>query len=434
MKIPKLYYAFGIFGSAIIIVAYVKWNGLQPILETTERATVALEKQLHSEQSRIGQEVLYGIMFDAGSTGTRIHVFKFTQNPKETPKVIDETFRGLRPGLSAYADNVDESAQGINELLAVAKEVIPMELWKSTPLVLKATAGLRLLPGEKAQQLLDKVKEIFHASPFLVNDDCISIMEGTDEGISAWVTVNFLTGRFTDPTKGTVGILDLGGGSTQITFHAASGQSSASDIISFKMFNHVYQLYSHSYLGLGLRMARLAVLGAIQGQALKEGEELTSPCSSPDFQGEWEHAKILYKIKGQKAGKPVYESCLNKVAKILKRKVHKKPEVKDIEFYPFSYYYDLATNFGLIDKEEGGTLTVSDFETAANNACGNMEAHQEQHPFLCMDLTYISLLLQKLGFPKSHNLKLVRKINNIEIGWALGATLRYMDSLSKLQY
>ncbi|XP_048375548.1 ectonucleoside triphosphate diphosphohydrolase 6 isoform X4 [Sphaerodactylus townsendi] len=391
MKIPKLYYAFGIFGSAIIIVAYVKWNGLQPILETTERATVALEKQLHSEQSRIGQEVLYGIMFDAGSTGTRIHVFKFTQNPKETPKVIDETFRGLRPGLSAYADNVDESAQGINELLAVAKEVIPMELWKSTPLVLKATAGLRLLPGEKAQQLLDKVKEIFHASPFLVNDDCISIMEGTDEGISAWVTVNFLTGRFTDPTKGTVGILDLGGGSTQITFHlsseAASGQSSASDIISFKMFNHVYQLYSHSYLGLGLRMARLAVLGAIQGQALKEGEELTSPCSSPDFQGEWEHAKILYKIKGQKA-----------------------------------------------DKEEGGTLTVSDFETAANNACGNMEAHQEQHPFLCMDLTYISLLLQKLGFPKSHNLKLVRKINNIEIGWALGATLRYMDSLSKLQY
>ncbi|XP_048375556.1 ectonucleoside triphosphate diphosphohydrolase 6 isoform X5 [Sphaerodactylus townsendi] len=357
MKIPKLYYAFGIFGSAIIIVAYVKWNGLQPILETTERATVALEKQLHSEQSRIGQEVLYGIMFDAGSTGTRIHVFKFTQNPKETPKVIDETFRGLRPGLSAYADNVDESAQGINELLAVAKEVIPMELWKSTPLVLKATAGLRLLPGEKAQQLLDKVKEIFHASPFLVNDDCISIMEGTDEGISAWVTVNFLTGRFTDPTKGTVGILDLGGGSTQITFHlsseAASGQSSASDIISFKMFNHVYQLYSHSYLGLGLRMARLAVLGAIQGQAY---------------------------------------------------------------------------------KEEGGTLTVSDFETAANNACGNMEAHQEQHPFLCMDLTYISLLLQKLGFPKSHNLKLVRKINNIEIGWALGATLRYMDSLSKLQY
>ncbi|KAL8185168.1 UNVERIFIED_CONTAM: Ectonucleoside triphosphate diphosphohydrolase 6, partial [Gekko kuhli] len=102
------------------------------------------------------QEVLYGIMFDAGSSGTRIHIFKFTQNPKEIPKVIDETFRALKPGLSAYADNVDESAQGINELLAVAKEVVPMELWKSTPLILKATAGLRLLPGEKANELLNK--------------------------------------------------------------------------------------------------------------------------------------------------------------------------------------------------------------------------------------------------------------------------------------
>lgn len=39
----------------------------------------------------------------------------------------------------------------------MAKKEVPMELWKFTPLVLKATAGLRLLPGEKAQKLLDKV-------------------------------------------------------------------------------------------------------------------------------------------------------------------------------------------------------------------------------------------------------------------------------------
>lgn len=50
-----------------------------------------------------------------------------------------------------------QSGQGIKELLEVAKEEVPMELWKFTPLVLKATAGLRLLPGEKAQKLLDKV-------------------------------------------------------------------------------------------------------------------------------------------------------------------------------------------------------------------------------------------------------------------------------------
>lgn len=48
---------------------------------------------------------------------------------------------------------------GLQELLDVAKEVVPAALWSSTPLVLRATAGLRLLPGEKATHLLDKVSK-----------------------------------------------------------------------------------------------------------------------------------------------------------------------------------------------------------------------------------------------------------------------------------
>lgn len=48
----------------------------------------------------------------------------------------------------------------------MAKKEVPMELWKFTPLVLKATAGLRLLPGEKAQKLLDKVLFLVFQFPF----------------------------------------------------------------------------------------------------------------------------------------------------------------------------------------------------------------------------------------------------------------------------
>ncbi|KAJ6667089.1 hypothetical protein lerEdw1_019093 [Lerista edwardsae] len=169
------------------------------------------------------EAIFHGIMFDAGSTGTRMHIFIFAQKPKETPRLLHETFRALKPGLSAYADNVD------------------------------------------------KVKEIFQASPFLVRDDCVSIMNGTDEGISAWITVNFLTGCLNDPQKRCEGILDLGGGSTQITFHSSAEtnmQNSSTDhITSLQMFNTTYQLYSHSYLGLGLMSARLAILGGVEGEA-----------------------------------------------------------------------------------------------------------------------------------------------------------------------
>lgn len=64
----------------------------------------------------------------------------------------------------------------------MAKDSIPRSHWKRTPVVLKATAGLRLLPEEKAQALLLEVKEIFKQSPFLVPNDSVSIMDGSYEG------------------------------------------------------------------------------------------------------------------------------------------------------------------------------------------------------------------------------------------------------------
>lgn len=181
-----------------------------------------------------------------------------------------ETFKALQPGLSAYADDIEKGTPIIQELLDVAKQDIPCDFWKATPLVLKATAGLRLLPGEKAQNLLQKVKEVFKASPFLVGDDCVSIMNGTDEGISAWITVNFLIGSLKTAGSNSVGMLDLGGGSTQITFlprvQGTLQTSPPGYLTSLQIFNRTYKLYSYSYLGLGLMSARLAILGGVEGK------------------------------------------------------------------------------------------------------------------------------------------------------------------------
>ncbi|XP_027979550.1 ectonucleoside triphosphate diphosphohydrolase 6 isoform X7 [Eumetopias jubatus] len=351
LKMTKVAYPLGLFICLFIYVAYIKWHwasATQAFFSITEVASGARRvQQAHSppETAARGHEVFYGIMFDAGSTGTRVHIFQFARQPGETPTLTHETFKALKPGLSAYADDVEKSTSGIQELLDVAKQDVPFDFWKATPLVLKATAGLRLLPGEKAQKLLQKVKEVFKASPFLVGDDCVSIMNGTDEA--------------------------------------------------------------------------------------EDGKELVSPCLSPGFTGEWEHAEITYRISGQKAAVNLHELCASRVSEILRNKVHRTEEVKDVDFYAFSYYYDLAANVGLIDVEKGGSLVVGDFDIAAKYVCRTAETRPQGNPFLCMDLTYISLLLQEFGFPENKVLKLTRKINNVETSWALGAIFHYIDSLSR---
>ncbi|XP_045384793.1 ectonucleoside triphosphate diphosphohydrolase 6 isoform X2 [Lemur catta] len=410
LRVTKVAYPLGLCVGLFIYVAYIKWHRASATQAFLSIAGVASGarwgQQAHSPPGTAahGHEIFYGIMFDAGSTGTRVHVFQFDRPPGETPTLTHETFKALKPGLSAYADDVEKSAQGIQELLDVAKQDIPFDFWKTTPLVLKATAGLRLLPGEKAQKLLQKVKEVFKASPFLVGDDCVSIMNGTDEGVSAWITVNFLTGH-------------PAGLPARLPDRTPDVQQDLQALL------------------LQLPWARVDVGAAgdpgRRGGAACEGwKGVGQPLFVSQLQRRvGAHRSYIQNFRAEEAS--LHELCASRVSEILRNKVHRTEEVKHVDFYAFSYYYDLAASVGLIDAEKGGSLVVGDFDLAASYVCRTLETQPQSSPFACMDLTYISLLLQEFGFPRSKVLKLTRKIDNVETSWALGAIFHYIDSLNR---
>lgn len=50
------------------------------------------------------------------------------------------------------------------------------------------------------------------------------------------------------------------------------------------------------------------------------------------------------------AGEPMYESCYKKVEKVLYNKIKKAEEVKNMDFYAFSYYYDRAVDISAIGR------------------------------------------------------------------------------------
>lgn len=378
----------------------------------------------------------YAVMFDAGSTGTRIHVYTFIQSDKEMlPTLDNEMFQSIKPGLSAYADSPEMAGHTVRMLLKVAKRTVPRVEWKRTPVVLRATAGLRLLPQQKAHALLDQVQHVFDESPFLVQDNSVSIMDGTNEGILAWITVNFLTGHLHTQTEKTVGILDLGGGSTQITFlpklkKTIESVPSEDYIVKFNIFNSTFELYTYSYLGNGLMAGRLATLGALGAEEL-DWRVFKSSCLPKKFRDEWSFGGLTYQVSGDPEGLSGYKSCYQEVLKVVKGIIHQPHELQGSHlFYAFSYYYDRAVDAGLIDGEQGGRLQVRDFKKRAKEICNKTTMSSADSPFLCMDLTYITCLLKDgFGFKDNTELQLTKKVKNVEASWALGATLNHFQNL-----
>lgn len=217
--------------------------------------------------------VQFALMIDAGSTGSRIHVYKFN-NCNPTPALEYEVFLMIRPGLSSYTDDPNAAAGSLDQLLEVAVKTVPKHLQSCSPVEVKATAGLRLLGHDTSQAILDAVRTRLRTKyPFPVSSraSAVEIMDGRDEGVYAWLTANYLLGTLGSSASSsksltnTYAVLDLGGASTQIVFEPSFPDASHHGLLDgehkyeLTFAGRTHTLYQHSYLGYGLMRARRSV-------------------------------------------------------------------------------------------------------------------------------------------------------------------------------
>lgn len=321
------------------------------------------------------QKPFYVVVIDAGSTGSRVLAFTFHESILNSNLILDsELYNEIKPGLSTFADNPKDAAKSLTTLLNIAKTVIPESEWSRTLLTMKATAGLRLLPEHKANNILEECRKLFQMSGFQIAKNSISIMEGRDEGIFSWFTVNFLLDRFSSlGSQTTVAALDLGGGSTQVTFQPDSAQTKKLEkhIYSINVFNHNMSLYTHSYLGMGLMAARKAILTYdmnLEDVDPKLPVEVHSECINPIISTEWSYGGRDYIVKGPINGtyklvktqnfaggdenKPVvrFSECSKIIEKYVGTLVDKPIGLKNHEVYAFSYYFERATEVSFNQK------------------------------------------------------------------------------------
>ena len=397
----------------------------------------------------------YAVVIDAGSTGSRIHVFTFEPREGGALRLLKDDFQAIKPGLSSYKDDPTAAAASLKELLAVAMKAVPESARGKTSIELRATAGLRLLPGESAQDILEECSKLLGEYPFKFDDSSVSIMDGADEGAYQWLTMNYLLGNLADADSNgdvhTVAAVDLGGGSVQLAYQVVPEHvDSAPDgyVTKLKAMGNSFDVYTRSHLGHGLMAARAAILNVTSSNGSG------SPCVHGGHDGEYAYAGETYKAKAMASGSD-HALCHKAVVEALRvdAPCEKRDECSfngawggtkgqgSKRVYLSSYLWDRAVNVGIVtDEEIDGRSSVSELKKHASEACSisidevTTKYHgveEKDAPFMCMDLTFAHALLS-VGFKRHEweDFTLVKQIEYeskpVEAAWPLGAALNSM--------
>ncbi|CAH8362015.1 unnamed protein product [Eruca vesicaria subsp. sativa] len=222
--------------------------------------------ELSSSGWNVKSSFRYSVIIDAGSSGTRVHLFRYwIESGKPVFDFGEVNYLSLKltPGLSAYADNPVEANTMVAHLVDFAKIFIPVGVLKVTDIRLMATAGMRLLNETVQQQILEVTRKVLRSSGFMFRDEWASVISGSDEGIYAWVIANYALGSLGGDPFQTTGIVELGGASAQVTFVSSEFvPPEFSRTISYG--NVAYKIYSHSFLHYGQDTAQEDLYKSLQ--------------------------------------------------------------------------------------------------------------------------------------------------------------------------
>ncbi|GAB5369328.1 hypothetical protein AAMO2058_001395500 [Amorphochlora amoebiformis] len=221
------------------------------------------------------------VVVDAGSTGSRAHVFRF--GPLGGAASREPTFetlgsRRIDGGIHTLVGQDEGVKKHVGELLSYIKSQVPTQYQPNTPVLLWATAGMRLITQQQADDILSIArKEIFGAG-FLFRSDMARVISGSEEALFSWVAAVYLRGNWPisqwlsceqgdcpSTVKDTLdavrsfGVIEMGGASMQVAY-PIQGEGH----MDFSFGHHNMKMYAKSYLGYGMREAQKMYLNAME--------------------------------------------------------------------------------------------------------------------------------------------------------------------------
>ncbi|OMO84693.1 Nucleoside phosphatase GDA1/CD39 [Corchorus capsularis] len=456
-KIHKYRGVLLVISIPILLITFVLY-----VMPGKSPSDVAVLEEVELNSRKVGSNSRgnknYAVIFDAGSSGSRVHVYCFDHNLDLVPIGSDlELFEQIKPGLSFYAKDPQAAANSLLTLLDKAEGVVPLDLRSKTPVRVGATAGLRALEGDASDRILQAVRELLKDRSTLKSEaNGVKILDGSQEGSYEWVTINYLLGNLGKTYADTVGIVDLGGGSVQMAYAISESAAAKAPRVQDGEDSYVnemylkgskYYLYVHSYLHYGLLAARAEIL--------KVSEDSGNPCVLEGYDGTYSYGGENFKASASLSGTSM-EECRRVTLKALKINdtcTHMKCTFGGIwnggggdgqkNLFVASFFFDRAAEAGFIKATDPvAKVQPQNFADAAKRACetkySNAKATYENVdennlPYICMDLVYqYTLLVDGFGLDPFQDITLVKQVKYrnslVEAAWPLGSAIEAVSS------
>ena len=370
----------------------------------------------------------YALVIDASSSASTLHIFEWMPAiDSRLPRIEAAPRTGspgakaagegwekrVKTGLDSYRGRPNEAAASLEPLIEYALDKIggdPATLARTSVLV-RATAGMRLLEASHQAEILSSIDRYLESTPF--GSTSTRVISGAEEGLYGWITVNYILGHLEHGGRfPTVGALDLGGASTQITFQPLDFPKRLAETIT--LGSNTYHLYTKSYLGLGQDRAR---------------ETVASPACF-----------LVGYPTPQGPGTGDFEACRTAIHEALTVACPEDEQSCSMfgsyqpplygDFLALSVYAYTADFFGLRERMRPEDLEVAGREFCSRNwqrwlADEPEVADNPYLPLYCYAAVHVvTLLTDGFGFPAdTDRISAPLKVQGSAIGWTLGALL-----------
>ncbi|EAY18717.1 hypothetical protein TVAG_063220 [Trichomonas vaginalis G3] len=380
----------------------------------------------------------YGIMVDAGSSGTRAFVYTWDSS-SEIPdlKPVYENGKPLKKKIKIRLADSAKKPELVEEIFKpiceFAEKYVPAKLYSSTPMYVFATAGMRLLGNNQQNQVCDQVYGFISKNyKFKISRQNIRVINGVEEGVYGWLSVNLLLGNFKE-NKPYYGAMDLGGASFQIAVEVNENDKYEESLLVTVGTKRI-RVFSHSYLGYGVDVSSRSITKAIS--AVTDSDNISNPCFPKGYTD-----TIVGKDTITVHGTGDFEKCSKIAKKILIDGPHFEtvniPGISNINklvgmanLYFANAFFGLPTTSSLADlKTKGTEYCARDWKDISKELQGK-ESLEYAHTY-CYCAAYQYVLLTK-GFnfnDQNAEIQKLDDINGIDLSWAIGAMLAHISDV-----